>query len=163
MNGQPLRAAILALLTAAPQAAAQAEDRVWLIGGGYDPDSSQVQIEQNLRWARAVLRAQPGARRIQVYFTDGDDPAPDVSVWQPPPEAATTLQPLARLYDSEYLNGLSLRNHRIVPVAGPATRDSVRTALHEGLAALTPGSQGLVVYAGHGSPGGVLNLWDDGA
>lgn len=157
--------AVLALLLAGHGATVQADDRVWLIGGGPDLDNTQAQIEQNVLWARSVLRALPGDRRIHAYFNDGDDPAPDVTLWQPPEESAAALQPLARIYDSYYLNGESVRSHRIDPVDGPATRTAVRVALREGLAALAPGAQGLVVYAGHGSPGdtgSVLNLWGEG-
>jgi hypothetical protein len=154
-----------ALLLSVVNATANAADRVWLIGGGYDLDNSQVQIEQNVLWARTVLRTLPGERSIHVHFNDGDDPAPDVTLWQPPEESAATLQPLARIYDSYYLNGESVRNHGIDPVDGPATRAAVRAALREGIVTLTPGTQGLMVYAGHGSPGdsgSVLNLWGDG-
>lgn len=142
--------------------AAQADDRVWLIGGGYDLDNSRVQIEQNVLWARNVLQALPGRRDIQVFFNDGDDPAPDVTLWRKPAEDAASLQPLARIYDAYYLNGESVRSNSIAPLQGPATRDTVRTALSRGIGTLEAGSQGLVVYAGHGSHGdrgSLLDLW----
>ena len=113
---------VLALLFTMLSATANATDRVWLIGGGYDLQNSQVQIEQNVLWARAVLRALPGERSIQTYFNDGDDPAPDVTLWQKPADTAATLQPLARVYDADYVNGEAIRSHAIAPVDGPATR-----------------------------------------
>lgn len=154
------------LLCALVAGKADAADRVWLIGGGYDLDNSQVQIEQNVLWARDVLRELPGGRDIRVYFNDGDDPAFDITLWEAPAESAATLQPLARVYDSYNLNGEAVRSHRIAPVDGPATRAAVRAALRDGIAALAPGTQGLVVYAGHGSRGesnSVLDLWGDAA
>ncbi|MBI5040396.1 MAG: hypothetical protein HZB57_04130 [Gammaproteobacteria bacterium] len=145
--------------------AAQAREQVWLIGGGYDLENSQVQIEQNVLWARAVLQSLPGERSIQTYFNDGDDPAPDVTLWQKPSEDAATLQPLARVYDADYVNGETVRSHQVAPVDGPATRQTLLQVLPRAIAGLKPGEQGLFVYAGHGSPGGhgsQLDLWDNG-
>ncbi|MBI5462693.1 MAG: hypothetical protein HY941_10965 [Gammaproteobacteria bacterium] len=149
---------------------AHAADRVWLIGGGYDLENSQVQIEQNVLWARSVLQALPGERSIQTYFNDGDDPAPDVTLWQKPAEDAASLQLLARVYDADYVNGETVRTHRIAPVEGPATRQTLLQVLPDAIAGLQPGEQGLFVYAGHGSPGddslgdagSQLDLWGKG-
>ena len=154
--------AVLALLLMMLSATANAADRVWLIGGGYDLQNSQVQIEQNVLWARVVLQALPGKRSIQTYFNDGDDPAPDVTLWQKPADAAATLQPLARVYDADYVNGEAIRSHTITPVDGPATRQILLDKLPQAIERLAPGEQGLLVYAGHGSPGehgSLLDLW----
>ncbi len=147
-----------------PCGSAHATDRVWLVGGGYDLQNSQVQIEQNVLWSRTVLQALPGERSITTYFNDGTDPAPDVLLWQPPAETAATLQPLARVYDAYFVNGESTRSHSITPVDGPATRERLLDALPAQIQALRPGEQGLFVYAGHGSPadsGSQLDLWGD--
>jgi hypothetical protein len=154
--------AVVALLLTTLSATANATDRVWLIGGGYDLQNSQVQIEQNVLWARAVLQALPGERSIQTYFNDGDDPAPDVTLWQKPADTAATLQPLARIYDADYVNGEAIRSHAIAPVDGPATRQTLLDELPQAIERLAPGEQGLLIYAGHGSPGehgSLLDLW----
>ncbi len=156
--------AVVALLLTTLSATANATDRVWLVGGGYDLQNSQVQIEQNVLWARAVLQALPGERSIQTYFNDGDDPAPDVTWWQKPTDTATTLQPLARVYDADYVNGEAIRSHTIAPVDGPATRQTLLDELPQAIERLAPGEQGLLIYAGHGSPGehsSLLDLWGD--
>lgn len=141
---------------------AQAEDQVWLIGGGYDLDNAQVQIEQNVLWARKVLQAVPGKRSVHTYFNDGDDPAPDVMLWQQPEDNAASLQPLARVYDAYYANGETTRSNVITALKGAATRATVMEMLPQVIQSLAPGEQGLFVYAGHGSPGAQgsqLDLW----
>ena len=146
-------------------ATANAADRVWLIGGGYDLDNSQVQIEQNVLWARDTLHALPGERVVRSLFNDGDDPAPDLLQWQKPAEDAANLQPLARVYGEFHWNGEAARSHRIVPIDGPATRAAVLELLGGEIPALRAGEQGLLVYAGHGSPtdtGSRLDLWGGG-
>lgn len=146
-----------------------AADRIWLIGGGYDPENAQVQIEQNVLWARDVLRSLPGERSIRTYFNDGNDPAPDVTLWQKPAEDAASLQPLARVYGEFHWNGESVRSHRIDAVDGPATRKAVSELLRRELPGLRAGEQGVLVYAGHGSPveggdeGSQLDLWGGAA
>lgn len=155
----------LPLLLATLSPTVQCADRVWLIGGGYDPENSQAQIEQNVLWARDTLRALPGARVVRVLFNDGADPAPDVLQWQRPADTAATLQPLARVYGLFHENGETLRNHRIAPVDGPASRSAVTDLLRAEIPALPAGAQGLLVYAGHGSPAGDasrLDLWGGG-
>lgn len=158
--------AALAALLASLGATAQAADRVWLIGGGYDLNNSQVQIEQNVLWARSVLQSLPGTRSVQTLFNDGDDPAADVTLWQQPVEEAATLQPLARVYGESHWNGETARSHRIAAVDGPATRAAVLEMLQREIPALRAGEQGLLVYAGHGSPednGSRLDLWGGNA
>ena len=146
-------AATVVALAGVLMANVQAENKAWLIGGGYDVQNSQVQIEQNVLWARTVLQALPGERSIQTYFNDGDDPAPDVTLWQKPANTAATLQPLARVYGADYVNGEAIRSHAIAPVDGPATRQTLLDELPQAIERLAPGEQGLLIYAGHGSPG----------
>ncbi len=152
------------LLVSLPPISAQAQDQVWLIGGGYNLDNAQVQIEQNVLWAREVLQALPGKRSVHTYFNDGNDPAPDVMLWLQPADNAASLQPLARIYDAYYANGESTRSNVITALEGAATRATVMEMLPQAMQDLAPGEQGLFVYAGHGSPGehgSQLDLWGD--
>lgn len=156
----------IALLAAVLNTTVNAADRVWLIGGGYDLENSQAQIEQNVLWARDTLRSLPGTRELRVFFNDGADPAPDVLQWQKPAESTAALQPLARVYGEFHENGETTRSHRIAPVDGPATRAAVMTMLQTEIAALRAREQGLLVYAGHGSPTATssrLDLWGEGS
>lgn len=157
---------VIALLFWLPATYVHAADRVWLIGGGYDLENSQAQIEQNVLWARDTLRSLPGTRELRILFNDGADPAPDVLQWQKPAESTAALQPLARVYGEFHENGETTRSHRIAPVDGPATRAAVVKLLQTDIAALRAREQGLLVYAGHGSPTATssrLDLWGDGS
>lgn len=141
----------------------QADDRVWLIGSGPDVENTQVQIERNLLWIREVLGRVPGQRRVDSFFTDGEDPAPDITQRNTLTDDPESLQPLARVYDSYYLNAESVRNHQVGDLRGAATREVVHTALQKDLASLGSGDQGLLIYLGHGSASnGVsqLDLWE---
>ncbi len=143
---------------------AQARDRVWLIGDGFNLENSQVQIEKNVLWTRDVLRELPGERELKVFFGDGDDPAPDITQWAKAAETAAALQPLARVYQSYYWNGQTVRSHQIDGVRGPASRDRVRAALRDDIADMRAGDRAWFIYAGHGgreSQRGLLNLWGD--
>lgn len=157
---------LLSLLCCLLPLSAAAADRVWIVGGGPELEHSQVQIERNVAFARRVMAERLPRARIGTWFTDGDDPRPDVKEWRRPDEADATLQPLARVLDTYMLNGNGYRNHRLADVDGPASRRAVLDALERGLPALGAGEEGWLVYAGHGSPaapaegGSLLDLWD---
>jgi hypothetical protein len=151
---------VLALLAVAPLRAA---DVVWLVGGGPGVFDSQVQIEANVRWVRQVVRGL--GREPRVWFDDGDDPAPDVLEWRPPPETADRLQPLARVMDSVWGNGQHYRNHRIDGVAGGTEAGELRRVLRRELQSLAPQQGAWLIFNGHGSRAPDLDngieLWRD--
>ena len=97
---------LIALMLTLPSAPALPADTVWLIGGGPDVYDSQVQIEGNVLWVLQAMDSLPGERRVRVFFTDGQEPTPDVLEWTRPPETAAALQPLARVFDAYWRNGL---------------------------------------------------------
>ncbi len=145
------------------------QDWVLLIGGGDQADNSQAQIEANTRWARQVLTAIPGERRLRLYFTDGSDPAPDVTEWQPPPEDAAAMQPLARVLNAYWSNGQRFRNHSLGPVDGGTRSNLLSAALARQLGALKAEDRVLLVFNGHGAwdqddpLGNRILLWDSSA
>ncbi len=149
MHSQPLRYAFMfaATLYSAP---GSATDHVWIVGGGYEPRDSQAQIEQNVIWARQVIKAAPGARKVTVFFTDGDAPGKDVKVWEPRPETAAAWQPLARVFAGHELNGEYYRNHRIIGVAGGTEAGVLRERLAREFSALAPADRALFIFNGHG-------------
>jgi len=132
---------------------ALAKDVVWVVGGGYDLKSSQAQIEKNVIWAVDAISKSPGkaSREINIFFTDGDEPAKDVKVWRPVDEAESLLQPLAMIYDAGYENGLEYRNHEIENVRGSTKRSVMEPALSKDFSHLKKGDRGLFVFNGHGS------------
>lgn len=164
--GPWMLAALRVSVCIVPLSAALGADHVWLVGGGFDVESSQAQIEQNVLWVRSVLRHLPGNRELHVFFTDGLLPTKDVTEWAPPSEDPMSLQPLARVFNAHWTNGLQYRNHRVPGIEG-GTRASV---LAERLAAsfrvLSPGDRALFVFNGHGSHGekssldNTIELWD---
>ncbi len=129
---------------------AQAADHVWLIGGGYDLDSSQAQIEQNVIWARSVLAELPGERQLHVYFNDGEAPAKDVKEWRPPAEAPSALQPFARVFNSYWANGEHYRNHQVPGVLGGTEAGFLQERLSEAFQGLGSDDRVLIVFNGHG-------------
>lgn len=145
----PLRILLMGLALLARPAAAV--DYAWLIGGGPDLENSQAQIEQNVIWARDIIRGLPGERQLRVYFTDGNHPNKDVKEWQPPPETPAVLQPLARIFNSYWSNGESYRNHRLGEVTGSTEAGLLRRELSEAFEALLPGDRVLLVFSGHGN------------
>lgn len=159
---QVSRALFLFLVVAA---SVHGADEVWLVGGGYDVRNSEAEIEQNVLWVRRILEGQLPNARLHIYFTDGSDPWPDVKVWRPAPDSTASMQPLARVFDTYYLNGESFRNHQVPDVEGKSTADAVRHGLSRDISQLRPGDHGLLIYLGHGSEGEVgqggnrLDLW----
>ncbi len=128
-----------------------ARDQVWLIGGGYDLESSQAQIEKNVLWAERVIRSAPGRRDISIFFTDGEAPEKDVLEWAPVANRAETLQPLARVYNSYISNGERYRNHRVGAVTGSTRPEVLRNGISATFSALEPGDRALLVFNGHGT------------
>ncbi|MEA3292651.1 MAG: hypothetical protein U9Q71_10175, partial [Pseudomonadota bacterium] len=92
------------------------------------------------------------------------EPAPDVHEWAPPPESAASLQPLARVFDTYWSNGLSYRNHRIPAVAGTTEANELEKTLGAEFHALQPSDRGWLFFIGHGAYSEDLNnrinLWN---
>jgi hypothetical protein len=155
--------ASILLLASAPALYANA-DAVWLIGGGPDVYESQVQIERNVLWVLRAMDSLPGERRVRVFFTDGQEPTADVHEWTEPAETAAVLQPLARVFDAYWRNGLQYRSHGIPDVAGTTEAGPLADALGTDLSALKPGDRGWLIFAGHGTQGedrnNRLELWN---
>jgi len=144
------------LLTASLLTAAHAfaDDFVWIVGGGYDLKSSQAQIEKNVIWAAEAINNSPssqGSRKVNIFFTDGNDSARDVKIWRPVDESESLLQPLAMIYDAGYENGLEFRNHEIPNVRGSTKRDELEPALIQDFSKLKQDDRGLFIFNGHGS------------
>lgn len=127
-----------------------AGDYVWLIGGGYHPDSSQAQIEQNVLWVSQLVQQLPGQRTLRIYFDDGNDPAPDVQELVPF-AGADGLEPLRRLFAHGHVAGYYYRNHALPRVDGGTERAALVTKLEREMAGLRSGDRLLIVFNGHGT------------
>ncbi len=160
---------MLALLAASVAKA----DQAVLIGGGYNINGSQGQIELNVRWVQDVLKRS--GLPVVTFFTDGNDPAPDVHFQQietssdtdnPIEELSQKLEPVARLFDNHQSNLTRYRDHAVPDVKGSTQSDKLKPALLE-LLDSAPEDPTLIVYNGHGkqsesTPDKVtMELWND--
>ena len=148
MSRLSARAALLLSVLLAPTPAS-AVDYVWLIGGGYDLDSSQAQIEQNVLWVSRLLEQIPGARTQRIYFDDGDNPANDVK--QQISLRGAPFEPLRRLFAHGHIAGYRYRNHALPRVDGGTERTLLVAKLEQEIAALRPVDRLLIVFNGHGT------------
>ena len=99
-------------------------DQAILIGGGYNVNTSQGQIELNVRWVQDVLKRSD--LPVVTFFTDGDNSAPDVHYLKSEStdtgtdasaidDLAEQLEPVARLFDNQLANKRRYRNHEVDP------------------------------------------------
>lgn len=141
-------------------------DEALLIGGGYDLQGSQGQIELNVKWVQGILQEQ--GLPVSTWFTDGDEPGPDVHYHVLPDAGQADLEPLARVFGDWVLEQRRYREHSVENVTGSTRRDDLEPQLRQILQERSDQDL-LMVYNGHGSQSHgtpdqvVLNLWDDTA
>jgi hypothetical protein len=128
----------------------------WIaVGGGPDPVSNEVSLEQDLELARRVF----GENGV-VLFAGGLD-AVDVRVDRPSPAGDALLLELGEIFDPRDGRSAGYRRTRLQP-DGPATPDAVETAISN---ALQNGNDPLLIYiATHGDRGDAnrdnsIGLW----
>jgi hypothetical protein len=137
-----------------------AEETRWIaIGGGAEPASTQVSLEQDIELARAVFG--PGGR---VLFAGGPG-AFGVQVLQSGGENDSLRRELGDLFDPRDGRDATYRLPRIVPDAR-ATREVVLDTLEK--AARQAGEALLIYVAAHGEQGETprnnsIQLWGGGA
>lgn len=142
-----------------------ADQNVVLLGGGYQLEGSQGQIELNLKWVQDILEKRQ--KSINVYYTDGDGENPDVFLQTPIEDSVEKLQPLARVFGQHVLNEISYRNHTVEGVLSETTASVLQPALKNLFEQSKPDDSLLVVYNGHGAPSALgaeqvaLKLWGD--
>jgi hypothetical protein len=157
------RLAWLWLLVAGPAAA---DSAVWLIGGGFDPENAQVQIEQNVRWLERLLLDRDIT--VRTYFALGDEPGKDIAYFDPAAAATSSegVGALARIFGEPLEAGLSYRRHELHALAGSTRKESLVRDLSDDFARHNAGDV-LVVFNGHGGldysnvQNNYLKLWGD--
>ena len=131
-----------------------ADDFIWVVGGGHDLKSSQVQIEKNVIWAANAIEQSPlnqnSTRYLSIFFTDGDKPDKDVKIWREITEDESSLQPLSMIYSKSYKSGFEYRNHEIAKVRGTTKRSELEANLNKDFMNLKQGDRGLFIFNGHG-------------
>lgn len=148
-------------------------DQAILIGGGYNINGSQGQIELNVKWVQDVLKQ--ANLPVTTFFTDGDDPAPDVHYQirntdnedaSAINELAVQLEPVARLFGDQRLNNQRYRNHTVENVKGSTKADLLTESLEE-IISSSPDDPTLIIYNGHGKQSQstvdkvTLELWNE--
>jgi len=152
---------------------ATSADQAIIIGGGYNLQGSQGQIELNVRWVQDIIKQTN--MPVTTFFTDGDAPAPDVHYYHVASEDLTPgaiddqarqLEPVARLFNNHIQNQQRFRNHEVEDVLGSTRADNLSTSLIDIFSA-APNDPNLIVYNGHGKQSKTsvdqvtLELWDN--
>jgi hypothetical protein len=158
----------LLLLISLSTRPAHAEEHVLLIGGGYEPHASQVQIELNVRWLEKLLAKRKPNAPLETYFTAGGRPdVVDVFENLDPAKTGTASEPLARLFGVVNKNGHSFFRSRVEGLSGGTDKAALVARITALLKGLGQQDQLLFVYNGHGysSPDdtahNALRLWGD--
>lgn len=149
MRNWPTKPSCCLLFTSLLLAGHTVADQAILIGGGYDIQGSQGQIELNTKWAQEVLQATPLS--VRTFFNDGDDPAADVHYLLRNDDAASSWLPLARVFGEASRERMRYRSHEIPDVDGSTARESLEPKLKL-LLDQASAEETLLVYNGHGSP-----------
>jgi len=146
-------------------------DQAILIGGGYNINGSQGQIEKNVKWVQEVLTKSN--MPVSTFFNDGDDEAADVHYIHqnsesaestPFDELAVALEPVARLFGDQLNNTIRFRNHTVPNVQGSTSAKELTQSLVD-IFLETADEPHLIVYNGHGkqSPNSIdkvtMELW----
>lgn len=157
-------AALAIVLTMGGLSTASMAEEALLVGGGYNLQGSQGQIELNVKWVQGILEAK--GLTVDTYFTDGDEPGPDVHYRLDPKKNDSPLEALARVFGDWVLENRRYREHEVDNVLGSTRRSNLEPELRT-IIERTRDEDLLLVYNGHGSqsyttPDEVtLNLWDD--
>ncbi len=148
-------------------ATAQTADTYVILGGGPLPSSSQVSIEQNVRWIDDVLQQRYVFSGSHILFGSGHQQAADVSLMETDNAEAQHWLPLARLYNQPQEALLTYRRNTVERNEGSASKDNVSALLKQTIASLKSGDNLFLVYSGHGSydssdvSNNALRLWGE--
>lgn len=147
-----IRSAGLAALIVTNASLAFAKDAILVIGGGPEPSSNQLSIEQNVEFMGQTLeRLGIEPKVVTKLFASGAGETPDVCFRHDGPIALAS-ELLTPTKDGKRLT-LDYRHHRIPAVAGAATRRSMLRQLRAVARASRPGDRVLVYFTGHGGKG----------
>jgi hypothetical protein len=141
---------------------AAAKDHFLAIGGGYDASGNPASLERDLKFASATIEstlttpagAASGATKsaVEIYFSDGDDPARDVQFVDA--AAAKACPPLVRvlaeLFGAPEAVAFRYRDHTLEGVVGPTEFEVMERRFQELGRELASGDRLFVIAAGHG-------------
>lgn len=127
---------------------AESKNYNWIIGGGWSPEGSQVQIEHNIREVTKFLNSVPGEKDTKVYFTNGNASYFDVKIVYPWTKES---DPLSIIFSDE--QGLvEFRKNQLKIVTGGTEKTSLVKDLRQAASELRAGDDLVIYYNGHGLP-----------
>lgn len=141
-----------------------AADQAIIIGGGSNIDSSQGQIELNVKWVQDVL--VNSKLDVTTFYTDGNSDTPDVHYQIVNDGDSNSLSPIARVFGDVAREITRYRNHTVPGVVSSTERSQMEPVL-DVLLGQQNTEPTLLVYNGHGdqsssTPDQVsLRLWND--
>jgi len=144
---------------------ASAQDYVWIIGGGPYLEHSQSQIELNVKWANRVIHKQNPNVETRIFYSDGNNPAPDVINFVEHYPAEALFLPFDYIFGGTEIHAKAFYNHSIINVAGSTKLESLKPELENDFSRLVKGDKALILYNGHGGFNGSdysknhLRLW----
>lgn len=165
----PLFRSVFALSILMIGFSAQAQDlRVLMVGGGPNPKSNQVAIENNLRY---LLRLLPPTTPRTVLFADGDPQAETVLFEEQErrlPDGERLLILMLEGYDAAHPTSLKFRKPSLSQLDGPSKKAAIATAFERLQAEMEANPRPLLLYfTGHGErardrnlDNNVYDLWD---
>jgi len=153
---------------------ASAEDHFLILGGGYSPRSNPVSFEAQVMAFEELAgesETEAGGQRsiVDIFFGDGDDPAPDLFQWDKRAHAAPARSLLQSLLANDILDDSAFRNHRVPGVAGALDKRHIEHWFHRASETLKRGDRLTIFVAAHGGreqgesgpPQHYLQLWND--
>lgn len=139
--------------------------QVILVGGGFQQDASQGQIEQNVLWLENLL--EPRVPQLDSFFGSGEDHSLDVVYWDEARRQNIERNPIADLFGVPQSDWLQYKHHDVRASRGSTEVTHLKTELTS-ILAQPRGESLFFIYNGHGGYGGYnkptrnhLKLWNN--
>ena len=126
-----------------------AENYSWIIGGGPTKERSEIQIERNVKWAGDVIKNKSDNSVLKIFYTDGDDPKPDVVDFIDR-EDKDNKYILDMVFGGAGFHPSVYSNHTIQSHAGSTHPDNLIPSLEKDFSTLKGDDTALILYNGHG-------------
>ncbi|MBK8186873.1 MAG: hypothetical protein IPK77_06290 [Cellvibrio sp.] len=132
---------------------AHADTQAILVGGGYKLESSQGQIEENVRWLQQVLPNHVNS--LDIFFGSGtNEKTHDVVYWDNTARSSEQRNSLADVLDSPSSEWMRYKHNQVNPNFGSTEKSNLESKLGTYLPQLKSNNF-LFVYNGHGGYGGL--------
>ena len=129
---------------------AYAENFTWIIGGGPNKENSQIQIERNVKWASDIIERKSVNSILKIFYTDGNNPAPDVVNFLDRDVRGNEGYLLSMVFGGADVYPTKYTNHTIDDNSGTTHPDNLIPALKKDFSGLKDTDSALILYNGHG-------------